>query len=179
MVESFSYVTTKGVTFGTLTTAVFQEQSGTLDFYYQITNNQHSRTSVARLSAVDFDDSLTDVGFRTDGASLPGGLFVNGACSSIGSCPFSSDRTGASVGFDFGPTDPGRIAPGQTSLVFVISTNAMHMALGNAELIDGGSEIVRGFQPVMFAPAVPEPGTLVLLAGGLLALAGIRRYRIR
>jgi hypothetical protein len=69
LVDHWSYVTTHGITSGTLATAEFLEASGTLDFYYQITNDPQSATSIARLS-------------------------------------------------NLGPTDAGRIAPGQTSLVF-------------------------------------------------------------
>lgn len=171
----WSFTTTAGTTSGTLDTAVYLESSGTLDFYFQVTNDASSVSSIARVSMVTFSPFSTNVGFRTDGASLPGGVFVDGTCSPTAHCPNTADRDGSVVGFNFGPTPAGKIAPGQTSVVFVISTNAMHWKEGNVEFLDGGDITLKGgFQPTS---GVPETTTMALLGGGLLGLMGIRRYR--
>src|SRR5689334_15907991 len=77
----------------TLTSAVFRNAGGTLDFYYQISNSASSTGAIARLTTINFVGSTTDVGFRADGATLPGGLFVNGTKP-----PDSVDRSSAGAG---------------------------------------------------------------------------------
>jgi len=174
--EHWSFTTTGGrTTSGTMDTAVYLESNGTVDFYFQVTNDASSASSIARVSMVSFSLFSTSVGFRRDGASLPGGVFENGTCSPTAHCPNTADRDRSVVGFNFGPTAAGRIAPGQTSVVFVISTDAKHWTHGNIELIDGGEVTLDGaFQPTS---GVPEPTTMALLGGGLLGLVGFRRYR--
>jgi hypothetical protein len=147
----FSFTTTAGTTSGTLVTAVYKESGGTLDFYYQIDNGTSSATSVSRETDTSFTGFTTSVGSRTDGASLTGTTFVNGSA-----VPQSADRdAGATVGFDFNPPVTAKIAPGQSSLVLVISTNATSFTAGNTSIIDGGSQTVASFQPT-----VPEPAAL-------------------
>ena len=169
--EAWSFTTTAGTTSGTLRTAVFMESSGTLDFYYQLSNDASSKTSIGRESNTNFDGFLTSVGFRTDGSSdamlAPAG-FANGTMP-----PDLTDRSSGVVGFSFSLAVGDKVAPGETSNILIISTNARNFTAGNAELLDGGSVTVAAFQPA----TVPEPATMALLGGGLLALAGIRRYR--
>ena len=171
MTEPWSFTTTAGTTSGTLRTAVFRESSGTLDFYYQVSNDASSKTSIGRESNTFFDGFLTSVGFRTDGSSdamlAPAG-FANGTMA-----PDLTDRNAGVIGFNFSLVVTDKIAPGETSNILIISTNAMNYTKGNAELLDGGATTVAAFQPT----SVPEPTTMALLGGGLLALAGIRRYR--
>src|SRR5215831_7555712 len=50
--EHWSFTTTGGTTSGTLDTAVYMESNGTLDFYFQITNDASSASSIARVSMV-------------------------------------------------------------------------------------------------------------------------------
>ena len=151
LLSPFSFSTTAGTTSGSVLSAVYQNPSGTLDFYYQIANNAASATSLARQSSTSFAGFLTQVAFRLDGGSLPGGAgFVNGTAGII---PVTADRdaSGTTVGFNFVPTPPGtKIPPGTTSAVLVISTDATAFAAGNVEIIDGGGQIVASFQP---APA--------------------------
>lgn len=135
----------------TLVTAVFREDSGGLDFYYQITNNATASAcgtagkpacdAISRLTGSAFDSTLTTVGFRTDGASLPGGVFVNGTAA-----PSTADRnlSGNVIGFQF---DPLKIPPGSSSMVVVVSVNSVNFASGNASVIDGGATTQPSFQP--------------------------------
>lgn len=178
------FTSSLGTTGGTLVSAVFMEAGGTLDFYYQVTNDVQSTNCggagqsacdpISRQTDTTFTGFSTALGFRVDGSTLPGGVFVDGTVA-----PVTGDRNsvGNVIGFSFNPPDPAKIQPGQTSNVLVISTNATHFKAGNASVIDGGVTTVAAFEPTNGPAKVPEPASIVLLGGGLLALAGIRRVR--
>lgn len=172
LLAPFSFTTTAGTTSGDVLSAVFLNPTGTLDFYYQVVNNANSATSLARESDVNFLGFLTSAAYRVDGGSLPGGIFTNGFSSIF---PVSADRdvTATTVGFNFISL---QISPGATSVVFIISTNAITFTAGDAEVIGGGAATVASFQPLA-AAAVPEPASVALMGAGLIALAGIRRLR--
>jgi hypothetical protein len=157
---SFSFA---GVTSGgDIVSAVFRNPSGTLDFYYQVTDNANSAQALSRESDSSFASFATDVALRLDGGLLPGGIFVNGLVF-----PATADRdaSGAVVGFNFGSL----VLPGITSEVLVISTLATNFNVGNAEVFGqiGGNATVASFAPV------PEPASFLLVGGSLLAFAGI------
>ena len=167
----FSFMTTAGRTSGSIESAVFRNPTGTVDLYYQVTNDATSVTSLSRESSTSFLGYATAVAYRLDGVSLPGGLFGNGTPGII---PVTADRdsSATTVGFDFGPAPQGtRIPPGTVSAIMVISTNATQFGVGNATVIDGGAATVAAFQPFGLALAVPEPAAIVLMGSGLLALA--------
>jgi hypothetical protein len=180
---SAPWTSSLGTSSGTLVSAVYRNPSGTLDFYYQVTDNltapncggggQPACDPLSRETDTDFITWATAVGFRIDGASLPGGVFVNGTVA-----PITADRNGVGnvVGFSFIPPDSSKIQPGQTSNVLVISTNAMNFKAGNASVIDGGVTTVSSFEP---ASGVPEPASLLLIGGGFVALAFVRRSQAR
>jgi len=181
---SAPFVSTLGTTAGTLVSAVFEESGGTLDFYYQVTNNltapncgsagQSACDPISRETDTSFTGFTTALGFWVDGSTLPGGIFSDGTVA-----PVTGDRNsvGNVVGFSFNPPDPSKIQPGQTSNVLVISTDATHFKPGNASVIDGGVTTVAAFEPAVGPSKIPEPASIVLLGGGLLALGGFRRLR--
>ena len=174
-----TFISSLGTSSGKLVSAVYRESGGTLDFYYQVTNNttapncgaagQPACDPISRETDTNFFGFLTSLGFRTDGAILPGGIFVTGTV-----VPVTGDRNsvGDVVGFSFNPPDSAKIQPGQISDVLVISTNATNFTTGNASVIDGGVTTVSAFEP---SSAVPEATSLLFIGGGLLALSFIYR----
>jgi hypothetical protein len=178
---SAPFVSTLGTNSGTLVSAVYREAGGTLDFYYQITNNltstncghagQPACDPLNRETDTDFSTWMTALATRTDGNLAPGGIFVAGTVA-----PGTGDRNSGSgnvVGFSFNaPPFPTPIAPGMTSIVLIISTDARNFKAGNASVIDGGVTTVASFEP---AAGTPEPASFALLGLGLLAVGGIRR----
>jgi hypothetical protein len=170
----FSFSTTAGNTSGNVLSAVYRNGSGTLDFYYEVINGAGSATALSRESDTNFTGFLTQVAFRLDGGSLAGTSFTNGTAGIV---PVTADRdaSGVTVGFNFIPTPPGtKIPPGTSSAVLVISTDATAFTAGNAQVIDGGTQTVASFEPLAVA-ASPEPGSMVLLGSGILALVLRRR----
>ncbi len=170
----YSFSTTAGTTSGTLLTAVYRNNTGTLDFWYQVANSGSSATAIARETDVNFAGFLTAVGYSltsfgpfTSGSVAP----LTGDSSSLG--------PGSTIGFTFGPPDSNKIAPGQTSFVFVISTSATLYTSGNASIIDGGTQTVAAFQPATASQVnAPEPSTLVLLSSAVLGFVGRRRRKL-
>ena len=165
-----------GDVMGTLTAAVVRNAMGTLDFYYQITNDLASIDSLSRNTNSAFallggPVFATSVFFRED----TGGLaeFSNG---DAGAAPLTADRgmTARVVGFNF-LSLPGAtgIDPGETSRILVIRTNATIFIPGISSVIDGGVDSVDAFAP----SSVPEPASLVLLSSAFAAAAYVTRNR--
>jgi hypothetical protein len=148
------------------------EAGGTLDFYYQIASNSTSSTALARETNVDFGSTPVYVGYSIDSSNLDG-VFVDGTIF-----PISADlnATGTVVGFNFNPPISDEITPGTVSNVLVVSTTATTFTNGNANISDGGVATVSAYQP---GSPVPEPMSMFLFGGGLLALGGFSRLRKR
>lgn len=157
----FTFATGTGS--GTLVSAVYLNAGGKLDFYYQVTSNATSTNcggagqpvcdSLARLTELNFLGFATALGYRTDGSTLPGGFFVDGS-----TVPVEADRdsAGTAVGFTFYPGDSAKVHPGQTSRVFVISTDAVSFSAGSVTIVGGGGTTVAAFRPAI-ATAPPNP----------------------
>jgi hypothetical protein len=154
---------------GTLTFAVYRESAtGFLDFLYQY----HASTSQGRvqhLSTIDFGKFSADVTYLKTKLAPSG--FVPGTFAPIDAA--RSTRHGSVISFDF--LSPNSIRAGRTTQVLVIHTNATGVVPGATGLIDGRVATV----PTLAPRGSPEPATLTLFGGGLLALAGSIVWRRR
>lgn len=145
---------------GTLYANVVRELSGTLSFYYQIHNDATSLDALERFTNQDFSGFTTDVDYRTDAqAGIVGGSALVGT---IGSRFATRSSTGAVVGFNFNATG---VPQGADSYWHVVRTNATFYTNGSTALLNGGIATVQ-----TYAPLVPEPGSLALLAMGAMLL---------
>ncbi|HVT11094.1 MAG TPA: PEP-CTERM sorting domain-containing protein [Fimbriimonadaceae bacterium] len=161
MLDTFSGGFANASINGTVTSAVYLNSLGTLDFYVQVTVGESS-DPIGRVTLYNFASFLTDVGHRLD---------AYGPYVSIGAIdPSEANRnaSGSTVGFDYDLGATG-LNPGTTSYTMVVRTDATEYTFGNVAIINGVSDNVRGFAPV------PEPASLAILGVGILAL--LRRKR--
>lgn len=168
-VAPFSFTTTAGTTSGTVTSAVYRNPTGTLDFYYQVANDPSSATELVRETISNFEGFQVSAAFQIHAL----GPFTEGNSPNY-QLVVGRNATGSVVDFALLPA----LAPGQTTQVWVLSTNATMFGAGSFALIDGGSQTVPSYQPVRdpgssatgAGAETPEPGTIGTIGGGLLIL---------
>ena len=159
--------------------SVLRNAAGTLDFYYQVTNDS-AGNQVHLLTGSDFSGFVTDVWWVLNGAAVPcaecpSGSFTNGTQD-----PLTVDRDAfGEIGFSF-PTPGFEVDPGEASVVLLIQTNATAFEPGVVSVIGDGGTVTRpAFQPgVSAVPERASSASLLLLSIGLLGTgATIHRKR--
>lgn len=162
---------TVGETIGFLTTAVYSNPdnpfcASCLDFYFQLSMNG-VLDPVVGVETWSFAGWQTNVATVRDGASLEGGLFEDGIVG-----PTGADRSadGSMIGFRFAVP----VLLGLPSQVFMIQTDAVNYGYGTTRVIDDPDiALIETFAPT----AVPEPGTLSMLAIAAVLVGAGRRFR--
>lgn len=145
---------------------VYRTGSGTLDFFFQVTNNSTTDT-LRNIAVKDFTGFTTSVGYIVNSPS--GGMAPTGSSRlSSGSTVNFSFVDSSNNGLLTGASDWLEIDTNATSFQF----NSSASGTGNITVQDGGTATI--FPD--YSPAVPEPATLGLLGGGL-ALLGVSRWR--
>jgi hypothetical protein len=134
--------------------------SSCLTFDLQISNQAGSAEAIQHVGVSNFQGSLTDLGYRSDGSTL-GASWVDGS-----QIPTDVTRSTAGVKdtWDFtGTNSANLLPPGTTSTVLVVETNATEFTAGTVSAQDGGVAQVAGFQPVvttMSTTANPSSGPI-------------------
>jgi hypothetical protein len=138
-----------------------------LTFVFQLHNDATSTTSLERMTSVDFTPFQTDVSYQAPAAGLP---------------PTSVDRSSgpSTIGWTFqgAPLGLGRIAPGLTTALMVVQTNAPGYVDVLANVIDGSVVQMPTFGPSATPiGGTPEPSSLTLLLLGACGLVRQRKNR--
>jgi hypothetical protein len=124
---------------GTLTTTVISgdvsNPLGGLTFTYRISNSASSLTSIDRMTVLDYAGFPTDASYQVPAAGV---------------APTSTDRSagqGSVIGWNFSTLGLGKIAPGSSSALLVVQTNAPSFFNNVANIIDGSIVSVATFAP--------------------------------
>jgi hypothetical protein len=142
--------------------------SNKLTFLYIVRNNSDSVLPLDRLTIASFDNAQIDVNI--------GRQFFNSGDAK----PTLADRPSSyEIGFRFETINFGSgIAPERFTAPLIIHTDATEFERTFASVIGGcGCEVVaETYAPVA---AIPEPGTWVLAATGLIGLVAVVHQRLR
>lgn len=169
--------------------------SGCLDFIVQIKNNPGSTANITSLTLSGYASFQTDVGYDSQsvGGSTECGPADQGFCNVSGQGALgtvSRDATGNVITFNFAGSG---LAPGQSSVDFVVETNSNSFASATLSVVGANGSSAAGIGGIFAPPAAvptppptpspsatPAPPTVVLLGVALLvvipAFLFARRY---
>jgi len=160
-------ITSNGqTTQGTLYSAVFSTSTGARDFFYQFTVGNTTTAPVTTLSLSDFA-GFNPTYFQSTTVDVDGaGPFTTGGDAATNS--FTSSGTAF---FSF-----AGVAVGGKSDTILVRTSATNYGTGNGAVIAGASANGAILAPAASA-VVPEAGSLLLIAPGVLGVVGMIRRR--
>ena len=163
---------------GVLSSAVFRNSSGTLDFLYQFSNNATSSQVITQLIESNFSTyAINDIGYIAYDFDGGGNGSVNFKAGTAGDSPLSASRSvGGSVAFNFG-SGSNAIGINESSYILMVSTNATQWTAGQVQIMDNNINTADPYY-MMYQPygaAVPEPATFALIGLGLVVLSMLGR----
>jgi hypothetical protein len=155
------------------TVVLVDSNTGNLDFAYEFEVETGTDPYISEATASSFGGFTTEVGYDSSGIVIDGGY--TGASGLI--APTSVNRSagpGVTINFEFTPGDVG--PSGYASYDLLVETNASFYTAGTFGLQDNANS-----GPLAaFAPAtVPEPTSVLLLTGVVLAAFGAIRRKTR
>jgi hypothetical protein len=151
---SFSAATFSGTLISTVLSGDSSNPYGGLTFTFEMSNDSTSTDDIVRLTLGSFGGWLVDAGYNP---SNPSGGLAPGA--------ITRSPNGQVVGFDF---QAPSLAPGGTSALLVLQTDAPGFTPAIASFIDASTAMATTVAPV------PEPSVLVLILSGFLILSWMR-----
>jgi hypothetical protein len=150
-----------GTFIGSLTSTVYQQSNGWLDFVYQFSNTVPGGQGITEFTVSGYNYLFANADDQTDGADP--------SPNQVSRNPVSGGGVNDTINFDFPVATP--VVPGQTSDLLVVDTTATNWYEGSASLIDSATANVQAPAPV------PEPATAALAGLSLFALGARRRNR--
>lgn len=180
---------------GTVTSSVFRNGGGTLDFFYQFAFDGNTNIVVNQISISSFA-GVTGVGVGQTGEDIdgPGGLAAQDLGGTLQNFYTLASPTGDFLLASRPSLDGDSISAGlrtgvsgnQTTFTFIVRTDVTDYTLAGSASVQGGGISAFNVSQGTIAPvtgsstAAPEPGTLSLLALGMTivpVVCAIRRRR--
>ena len=162
---------------GTMSTAVYRNTFGTLDFYYQFARADKAGLKgggnpVEKITTGDFSGTLVDAEFTNVDVDGIGGIFHAANNPGVAPAYATRDATGSVIGADISGNP---LTGTQISSTFIFRTNAKTYEPGTYGVIDASVQGGAAFEP---GAAVPETSTWAMMVIGFGSIgSAIRRRR--